>query len=604
MENKTRLPGKDSPLENTIDLIRNSLAQLGIELTETSWLNPVPRCWSVHLQTTDCKALYTNGKGTSTLACLASGLGEFTERLATDFFFSEYFLGIESEEASMQTFHFYPDELWFTAETSSAEIGDYLHTPSQKLLLTTELFHFYNQENELQPEDLFDNNLDTPERGICALPFINTQTLTPCYFPVSLLNNLYVSNGMAAGNSPSECTAQALSEILERYVKNRVISKGLSLPEIPDSYLTAFPHLLAIRNNIEDHGFTVTLHDSSLGGRFPVICVMLTDRKNGGVFAAFGANCRFEIAIERTLTELLQGRNLNQLHNFKPPIHNIDLVAEPYNLESHFIDSDGLLCWTMFKDPPDFPFSPWIFNGSTEDEVNHLKDIIGQQGFDIYQREYLHCGLYTCRIIIPGMSEIYPVDDLIWNNRNKGAGIRPIILQLAKMNTEQLNDFLNVLDQLGQDDQQLLSHLIGIIFDLDSGWDTLRIGELRAHIHLAAGNIEEAGQWCDWVVNYSDLPDKRHRLFRLLATLCNIQSIEDDLCEPGDLALYKEGLLRFYTDLEMKTALPFYRGEQTFMGLKFDKSWTQISCEHQKLLSIYKSLNEAKANFAAKIGNI
>ena len=190
MENKTTLPGKDSPLENTIDLIRNSLAQMGIELTEKSWLNPVPHCWSVHLQTTDCKALYTNGKGTSTLACLASGLGEFTERLATDFFFSEYFLGGESEATTMQTFQFYPDELWFAAETSSTVIADYIHIPSQKRLLTPELLHFYDQENELQPKDLLDNNLDNPGRGICALPFISTQTSTPCYFPVSLLNNL------------------------------------------------------------------------------------------------------------------------------------------------------------------------------------------------------------------------------------------------------------------------------------------------------------------------------------------------------------------------------------------------------------------------------
>lgn len=601
MENKTHLPGKDSPLEKTIDLVRSALATLGVEITETSWLNPVPHCWSVHLQTTACKALYTNGKGTSKLACLASGLGEFTERLATDFFFSEYFLGDESEDTKTQTFYFYPDELWFTAGSSSPALGEYLHPPSKKRLLTPELFAFYDQENELQPEDLLDNNLDEPDRGICALPFINIQTSIPCYFPVSLLNNLYVSNGMAAGNSPSECTAQALSEILERYVKNRVISKGLSLPEIPDDHLAAFPQLLAIRDSIEEHGFAVTLHDSSLGGRYPVICVMLIDQASGGVFAAFGANCRFEVAIERTLTELLQGRKLEQLHNFRAPVHNLDIVAEPYNLENHFIDSDGLLCWTMFKDQPDFPFSPWSFDGSTEDEVHHLKNLIGQQGFEIYLREYLHCGLYSCRIIIPGMSEIYPVDDLIWNNRNKGTGLRPKILDLPNMNKEQLNDFLDELDQLEQDDQQLLSHLIGIIFDQDSGWDSLRIGELRAHIHLAAGNREEAGQWCDWVVHYADLPAQRQRKFRILATLCNISSMKGN---PGDLALYHEGLRRFYTEAEIEAALPFYMGEQTFMGLRFENTWTQISSEHNKLLSLYKNLKEAKANFAEKPGNI
>ena len=592
MSNTTIIPGKDSPLENTLELAKSTLESLDITLNETSLINPVPHCWSVHLQAASCSALFSNGKGTSKLSSTASGVGEFIERLSTDFFFSEYFLGESSESDSDLEYTFYPDELWFKEPAHSNDLVDYIHLPTNTSLLTSKLFTFYDLESELQPEDLLDNNTDTPDRGICALPFINTADSSLCYFPISLLNNLYVSNGMAAGNSSSECRSQALSEIIERYVKNIVISKGLSLPIIPDSALQESPHLLDIKNDLEQHGFSVTIHDSSLGGQFPVICVILTNNDNGGAYAAFGSNCRFDIAIERTLTELLQGRRLDQLNEFTHPTHNIELVADQYNLENHFINSDGLLAWSMFRDEPDFPFSPWSFSGSTKDEEQHLQGLISQNGFTPYLREYLHCGLYCCRIIIPGMSEIYPVDDLIWNNRNKGAQLRPFILQLPTMEKSELIDTLDSFEQLEIDDQQLVSHLTGVLFDKGSNWDTLRIGELKAHIYLALEEYESAVQWCDWVVDFGEVPKARRHTFQLISTICQFK-IEDEGSE-----FYEKGLRRFYTETEIETALHIANGRQTFFGLQFGKTWSNISTEHSKLIHVYNSLRRAKTRVA------
>lgn len=589
MKTTTRIPGKDSPLEETLERVRQSLTRLGIKLNETSSLNPVPHCWSVHLQASSCPALYTNGKGTTQLASIASGMGEFIERLSTDFFFSDYCIGDNAKIQPEEEFTFYPDELWFSPPDSTCEIKDCVHLPTGTRLLTSKLIDFYDPEGELRPLDLYDNNSDQPDRGICALPFTNKDDSSLCYFPISLLNNLYVSNGMAAGNSPSECTSQALCEIIERYVKNQVIAQGLSLPKVPDRSLNNFPHLLQIRDNIEQHGFSVTIHDSSLGGQFPVICVILIDNTNGGVYAAFGANCRFEIAIERTLTELLQGRRLDQLHNFTYPVHNLELVADQYNLESHFIDSDGLLSWSMFRDKADFSYSPWEFSGSTKDEELHLKKIIKAKGFTAYQREYLHCGLYSCRIIIPGMSEIYPVDDLVWNNKNKGAQLRPLILQLPEMESEQLYAVLDTLERLELDDQLLLSHVLGILFDSGSNWDTLRIGELKAHIYLALHDDEAAAQWCSWVVDYGDVAKPRERIFRALSTLSHLQG------EGEQPEAYQQGLRRFYTESEIDTAQLVIEGRQTFFGLYFASSWTAISTEHRRLLELYNSLKLAKA---------
>ena len=586
MTSKTLLPGKDLALEDTIDKARSLLSRMRIDTEAASWLNPAPNCWSVHIQSTACPHLYTNGKGTSRLASLASGLGEFFERLATNLFFADFYLG---EKVDTRPFHFYPDEIWFAPGKSDALPG--LNNQGKELL-NSDLLAFYNPDGELTAAHLCDNNIDTSDGGICALPFQSLSNDRTTYFPISLLNNLYVSNGMAAGNSPAECCSQALSEIIERYVKNIIIGQGISLPDVPQARLQKYPQLCAIINTLTAKDLSVRVKDASLGGRFPVISVLVADPKSGGVFAAFGANCRFATAVERTLTELLQGRNLDQFGGFQPPCHDLQQVADPFNLESHFVDSDGLLSWNMFQDRADFDFTPWDFVGSTEQELHRLQHLITDGGFQMYRAEYLHCGMYSCRILVPGMSEIYPVDDLIYNNKGTGAALRPYLLKLAQMDEQELSHLFITLDTLALSDEQLLSQIIGVLFDNQSAWASLRIGELKAMILLALGRKEEALAWCSWCVDYGALPDKRIRLYRLLQSLLNFDR------NGQHMDSFSESLHLFYKEDELHQAACIINGATTFSGLHFGGSWPEISTEHTKMLSIYDNMHRIKSSFS------
>ncbi|MBU1564514.1 MAG: YcaO-like family protein [Proteobacteria bacterium] len=580
----THLPGKDACLEDTIDRATSLLKSMNLETEAISWQNPAPDCWSVHLRATSCAHLYTNGKGTSKPAALASALGEFFERLATNFFFADCFL---DDRATTPPFFFYPDEIWLPPGKNPTIPKS---APDGTALLTADLRKFYNPVGELNFEHLCDNNTNSTLRGICALPFTDLTNGRKVYFPVSFLNNLYVSNGMAAGNSRTECCSQALSEIIERYVKNIIIRRGLSLPDVPLAVLKGYPRLYRIIDRLADEGLIVRVKDGSLGGQFPVICALLTDAVNGGVYAAFGANYRFETAIERTLTELLQGRNLEGLHHFQPPCHDLVQVADPFNLESHFVDSDGLLAWTMFRDKPDFPFSPWDFKGSTEEEFIRLQSLISGLGTRLFRAEYLHCGMYSCRILVPGISEIYPIDDLVYNNRSAGAALRPDLLRLPHMDRTELADFLDRLETLGLGDHQLLAHTIGILFDDDSTWSSLRIGELKALLLLALHNHKEALHWCDWCLDYTDLPAERRRLYRLLHTLLGFSLAGQRTSD------YSDSLRLLYEGEEVQTGQNILDGRTTFPGLVFAASWTEIAKQHGKLLQIYDTLSDIKAS--------
>ncbi len=582
MKTQTFIPGKDAAVEETIDRANSILTAIGFPVEPVTWLNPAPHCWSVHIRSTQCSHLYTNGKGTTKPACFASGLGEFIERLSTNFFFSDYSLEDANKSSS---FMFYPDEKWFPIEKED-QLS--LSFSNGHKILNKRLLSVYDPKNELRASHLLDNNSDDPDRGICCLPFSQLDSNETVFFPVGILNNLYVSNGMAAGNSRDECHSQALSEIIERYVKNLVIAKGLSLPTVPRAVLSKYPAIISILDTLQKHGMEVLVKDSSLGGRFPVICVLLAHPLSGGVFAAFGASFRFETAIERTLTELLQGRQLSQLNSFTPPVHDISLVSDTFNLESHFIDSDGLLSWNMFKTAADFPFSPWDFKGSTQKEFNLLKNLIVDNGYQIFIADYAHCGMNASRIIVPGMSEIYPIDDLQWNNKNSGNDIRKNLLRLPVMNNSELADFINTVELSGLNDQTLISDLIGVIFNQDLTWNSLSVGELKAIVFLALQQHEESSIWCNWCYDHTNLQPERKKLYRLLHTLL-IFHLKGETA--GD---YSHGLNMFFTQEEIREAQSILAGKTRFHGLVFAASWQDISKAHNNLIDLYGKLNAIK----------
>lgn len=126
-------------------------------------------------------------------------------------------------------------------------------------------------------------------------------------------------------------------------MKNRIIAESISLPEIPADVLARYPAVVEAIETLEAEGFPIFAYDGSLGGQYPVICVVLFNPTNGTCFASFGAHPDFGVALERTVTELLQGRGLKDLDVFTPPTFDDEEVAEHTNLETHFIDSSGLI---------------------------------------------------------------------------------------------------------------------------------------------------------------------------------------------------------------------------------------------------------------------
>ncbi|MQL48479.1 30S ribosomal protein S12 methylthiotransferase accessory protein YcaO [Photorhabdus khanii] len=581
---QTFIPGKDAALEDSINSFQQKLQHLDFNIEEASWLNPVPHVWSVHIRDRDCPLCFTNGKGASKKAALASALGEYFERLSTNYFFADFYLG---QAIANGEFVHYPNEKWFALpDDDSLPEG----------ILDARLRQFYNPDNDLCASQLVDLQSGNKERGICSLPFTRQSDNHTVYIPMNIIGNLYVSNGMSAGNTVNEARVQGLSEVFERYVKNRIIAEGISLPEIPQEVMNRYPGVVEAVNKLQDEGFPLYCYDASLGGQFPVICVVLFNPNNGTCFASFGAHPEFGVALERTVTELLQGRSLKDLDVFNAPTFDNEEVAEHTNLETHFIDSSGLISWDLFKQDADYTFADWNFSGTTEEEFTTLMTIFKQLDAEVYIADYEHLGVYACRILVPGMSDIYPVEDLHIANNTMGIHLRETLFALpdSQWQPEEYLALLEQLDEEGLDDFTRVRELLGIAVGKDNGWSNLRIGELKSMLALAGGDLEQALIWVEWTqdFNASVFTAERANYYRCLQTLL-LLALEADKAP----SQYYPAFIKMYGQDAVEAASAAISGENCFYGLWSIDSDLKSLAAHQALLAAYEKLQKAKYHF-------
>ena len=582
----TYIAGKDLPLEQTIANMSGVLAGLGMKIEIASWRNLVPHVWSLHIRDAHSPMCFTNGKGSTKESALASALGEFIERLNNNHFYAGSYWG---EDIANAAFVHYPNERWFKPGRKDA-------LPAG--ILDAYCLQIYNPEGELRSSHLIDTNSGNLERGICSLPFVRQSDGEVVYFPSNLIENLFVSNGMSAGNTLAEAQVQCLSEIFERAVKREILEGEIALPDVPHDVLAKYPGILAGIQGLEEQGFPVLVKDASLGGVYPVMCVTLMNPRTGGVFASFGAHPSLEVALERSLTELLQGRSFEGLNDLPPPTFNSNAVTEPNNFVEHFIDSSGVVSWRFFSAKSDFDFAEWDFSGqgdnSNAEEAATLFGILEDLGKEAYLAVYDQLGSTACRILVPAYSEVYPVEDLIWDNTNKALLFRADILNLHRLDDASLQALLERLDNNELDDYSDIATLIGIEFDENTAWGQLTVLELKLLIQLALKQFEAAQELVGAFLQYNDNTVERRLFYQALNVVLEVQ-LDDDL----ELDDYLVNFCRMFGKLRMDAVLGTVDGSVRFFGLTPTSMKLETLDRHQRLIDSYKKLHTARAKVAA-----
>ena len=585
-ESRTYIPGKDLPLEQTIANMSAMLASWGIKIEIASWRNIVPNVWSLHIRDAHSPMCFTNGKGATKESALASALGEYIERLNCNHFYAGAFWG---EDIANAPFVHYPDERWFQPGPDDA-------LPPE--ILDEYCIGIYDPDGELRGSHLVDTNSGNAARGIVSLPFVRHSDGGTVYFPSNLVENLYASNGMSAGNTLAEAQVQCLSEIFERAVKREILEGELALPDVPQEVLAKYPRILAGIQGLEEQGFPVLVKDASLGGTYPVMCVTLMNPRTGGVFASFGAHPSFEVALERSLTELLQGRSFEGLNDLPPPTFASNAVTEPNNFVEHFIDSSGVVSWRFFSAKSDCDFVEWDFSAQGKDsnaeEAATLLAILDDMGKEVYMATYDQLGAVACRILVPGYSEIYPVEDLVWDNTNKALLFREDILNLHRLDDASLAALLERLDNNELDEYSDIATLIGIEFDENTDWGQLTVLELKLLIHLALQQFEEAHELVGAFLQYNDNTVERRLFYQAMDAVLEV--VLDDELEMDDFVV---NFRRMYGNPRMDAVLGSVDGSVRFHGLTPTSMKLEGLDRHHRLIDSYRKLHAARAKFAA-----
>ena len=533
------LLSRSAPLEESIAKMKAVLANVGCETTLSHERHPLEHCYSVNLVSVEAPGhIYSNGKGIVSDASIASALGEYIERLQTNTYFIDFHLPNRNQ---------YPDEVAF------AFGGAYLND---------ELRLVYDPDGELTGEDLVDYNSDYEDK-IVALPFTKRSNGETVYFPVNILSNLYVSNGLATGNTPREAQVQALSEIFERYSKIEIIKNGYALPRYPDEIIESFDRLYSDVSALRKAGYIVEVLDASLGGKYPVTAISLINPENSSLFVSFGAHPILEVSLERTMAELMQGRELENLDAFEVPTFDMERVSDGSNIEAHFVDSNGVLGFGFLSSAKSFDYASWRYRGEGRDaEYSYLTDILDNMGKEMFLREYNYLGFYSCQMIVPGVSEVYPVEDLIYNNRNTGKWIRNMVLHFEEYDPQEILDTINSLD-----DSINVENYIGVIFE-----NSFTMLEFKAYMHLILGNTDEAVTTLEFGTN---------KVGHIVAEL--IRMDEQKLV----LEEYEEALTNIFGRERVEKALRIVKGEESLVD-------TTLHNDYHNMLKMYDRLERKK----------
>ena len=529
------LLSKNAPLEESIKKMKAVLNDVGCKTKFSFEKHPLESCYSVNLSSLEApRHIYSNGKGILSDASVASALGEYIERLQTNNFFIDF---------NLPNRKYYPDEVAFELD------GNYLND---------ELLEIYNPTKELAGEDLVDFNSDYNDK-VVSLPFIKQSIGEKVYFPINILSNLYVSNGLATGNTPLEAKVQALSEIFERYAKIEIIKNGYALPKFPETLISSFSRLNKDVLKLRELGYIIEVLDASLGGVFPVTAISLINPENATLFVSFGAHPILEVSLERTMTELMQGRSLENLDSFETPTFDMSLVSDSFNLESHFIDSNGKLGFGFLSSKKSFEYSPFTYNGkNSEDEYNFLTNILDSMNKESYIREYDYLGFYSCQMIVPSLSEVYPIQDLIYNNKNNGKLIRDMVLNFKNYDAQ---DILMEIESL--EESLNIELYIGVIFETN-----FNLRDFKAHILLILGNLEEALE----LLEFGD-----NKFGHIIVELARMEDLNIDIKD------YEDGLNSIYTKEKVQKARNILEGNDFFLDMSLHQDYKNMLEMYDKL---------------------
>lgn len=389
---------KDEKVNKTRTRIKKILKSIKAEIEEEIYTYPKKKNKpsSLTLMLYGRKQV-SNGKGTTLANAKASAYSEFMERLQNN---CMSFLTYKSDK--------------------------FVLAPDEKPYIPHEQMNFYDYYDKKYIDYAMKVLSDT--NRLYSVPFYNVKKKKTCYVPFLMLMLLQETNGMSAGNTPEEALVQGLSEVFERYSKKKIMLGDISLPDIPEEEWGKYDRIVKLKKYLGQYGYDVYFKDASLGQNLPVVCTLFENKKEGFYSINFGAQPSLPIAIERSLTEFMQGGvpplrlgNGEKLEDIKIT----EKIDRRFIYEWHTFSTCPLIekkhvgktiYEQLFEKPADYEFSKdaWVKESKEYTNKQLLKFLLSNTDLlkdkDIYIRDVSFLKFPAYYIYIPQVSEIFDAD--------------------------------------------------------------------------------------------------------------------------------------------------------------------------------------------------
>ena len=391
---------KDCDPRETVEKIIGLLKKIDIEPEEKWHESGVENCFSLTVSANG-GIPSSNGKGVTKELARASAYGEFIERLQGGLFFYK-FQSLVREE-SMNIHAFAPDAKYMTVEElfENAEWVDLVVESCNSPVVDRDTVAEYCKVYSLSSDG-----------RILAVPFYSVFEKKSVYLPINFVDQIYATNGCCVGNTKEEAWVHALSEMMERHANLKMLKSGGSAPKIPDEKIQQFPVVSKIINDIRKSGeFDVDIFDYSIGNGFPVVSTRIINKQNQNYRVNVAADPVFEIALQRTLTELMQGKNI---YNFTAGhggkiLNKVSDFSVASNILNQLETGNGMHTVDFFANELTCDRKPCEFadnsNKNNKELLQYMLGLYKQLNRPVYVRNFSYLGFPCYRFVVPGFSE-------------------------------------------------------------------------------------------------------------------------------------------------------------------------------------------------------
>lgn len=423
---------KDATPLSTITRVRDALANYGFFCKE-SWENIGTSSFSVQLSIPGT-SIISNGKGITESLTLASAYGELSERLSLLLPFRvspfcEQFYERILDDAIKTKLRIKKKNFkeWVFSEQATSFFSQVARSCTTEYSTGGIQEEWSQKEKSCPGTELFQE----------FMPALHSTCTYSLELPMAILDFYYGSNGMCAGNTMEEALVQGISEIIERYVQKKIIlDQKVDIFDISDSYFSCHHELDNTISHLKNEGYSLTLLECTSSLPIPVVAAILK-KQSGEYYASFGCHPNIYISIQRTVTELLQGYNIETLKSCfaEEYLFRNNDYSRHNNFTKLLLVGKGVYPISFIKGPHNVKTIDFNLSAKSNKEMYmNLVDAINNCGYNVFVHEGANLGLYTYHVIIPGISE---VDGLFPSTKIRNTPIVSLSGNLDNLSTEE-----------------------------------------------------------------------------------------------------------------------------------------------------------------------